>query len=341
MNIRALWPECAYDSRVTGEQSDTGTKLPDNLLALPLWAAISALALLSGGVAVGFTLLLTPGLVDADRGAGAQLLVISLPALALAIGVLGTSWARTARIDAMQATFLRHTVGKKLEAYLVAPRPEYGRVATLPALFERMETSSSSTITSYCYFHLFDEKARRFDILVKSNVFNFEIVYILHFRCSPPGYQPALNEVSYDGESLKDWTAKTADNPLLALVATTIHGSISEGYTAYLQAKPEGAGGLSVTYRLRQKVQSNFLTSPYLRRYFSEDAAIASYFFFAEAFASTGDGIDIVDGTALPGVSGPLGHSNLRQGYRRPWTRGDTLVRANAAATRIVDQRLP
>jgi hypothetical protein len=46
-----------------------------------------------------------------------------------------------------------------------------------------------------------------------------------------------------------------------------------------------------VTYTLRQKLRDNFLTSPYLRRYFSEDAAIATYFFYSEAFANAHENI--------------------------------------------------
>lgn len=106
------------------DQNDSATTLPDNLLALPLWAAVSALGLLGAGVAVGFIFLLTPGLGDAERSSGSELLLISLPVLALAIGLIGASWARTERIDRMAATFLHGTVGNKLEAYLVGPNRE-------------------------------------------------------------------------------------------------------------------------------------------------------------------------------------------------------------------------
>jgi hypothetical protein len=284
---------------VAEEQDKSSSRLPDNLLALPLWAALIAIGLLSTGVVVGFVFLLTPGLNEAERTAGGNILLISLPALAIATVILGASWARTERIDAMQKSFLRHTVGKKLETYLVAPKLGKDGAAAYPPLFKRIEKFFRSSITSFCYFHLFDDTERRFDILVKSNVFNIEIAYYLHLATPPSGYTPALNEQSYDLESLKDWSVVTTANPLLALVAATMHGSISEGYTVYVQAKPDESGGIKATYRIRQKLQSNFLTSPYLRRYFSEDAAIASYYFFAEAFATAGSKI-------LGGAGGPL-----------------------------------
>ncbi len=186
---------------------------------------------------------------------------------------------------------MRRTVGKKLETYLVAPKLGEDEAGLYPPLFERIETVARGKITSLCCFRLFDDKERRFDIIVKSNVFNFEIMYCLRLATPPSGYTDDLKEKSYDLQSLKDWSVTTAANPLLALVSATIHGSIAEGYTVYVQARPDESGGIMVTYRLRQKLQSNFLTSPYLRRYFSEDAAIASYIFYAEALASTGSTI--------------------------------------------------
>jgi hypothetical protein len=282
------------------DEKTESSRVPDNLLALPLWAAITAIGLLSTGVIVGFAFLITSGPNDAERTAGGQILLISLPALAIATVVLGASWARTERIDAMQKGFLRKTVGKKLEIYLVGSKSVKHEATPYPPLFKRIEKFYSSSITSFCYFRLFDDKERRFDILVKSNVFNIEIAYYLHLATPPSGYTAAINEQSYDLGSLKEWSGLTAANPLLALVAATIHGSIAEGYDVYVQAKPDHeGGGITATYRLRQKLQSNFLTSPYLRRYFSEDAAIASYYFFAEAFETAGS-------TILGGAAGPL-----------------------------------
>lgn len=271
------------------EQNDSSTSLPDNLLALPIWAATSAIGLLAAGVTIGFVFLLAPGL-SGDRSVGSQLLIISLPTLALSIGVVGASWARTHRIDSMEETFLRSTVGKKLEAYLVGADSRSDDVGPYPPLFERIESSYRSSISSFCNYHLYDEMNRRFDILVKSNVFNFEIAFYLTFSSAPLGYEETSSEISYDAESLKNWSGALT-NSLLRFVSSTIHGSISEGYTVYIQTQLLDGDELRVTYRLRQKLQSNFLTSPYMRRYFSEDAAIASYFFFSEALAEGKDWI--------------------------------------------------
>jgi Thioredoxin len=81
-----------------------------------------------------------------ERSAGSEHLLISLPALAVAVGILGASWARTERIDAMESTFLRHTVGKKLETYLVAPKSGQDRAGLYPPLFKRIERFSPSKL---------------------------------------------------------------------------------------------------------------------------------------------------------------------------------------------------
>ncbi len=152
-----------------------------------------------------------------------------------------------------------------------------------------MERSFRKEITSYCNYHFFDDHGRRFDMMVKSNVFNIEISLVLRLA-TPPGLASAPGEQSYGSASLDDWPTISA-NPLVALVPVTLHGSLSEGYTIHVGAEAEEGGGLCVTYNLRQKIRQNFLTSPYLRRYFSEDAAIAAYFLYTEAFAKCKDNI--------------------------------------------------
>jgi hypothetical protein len=267
---------------VSDESSST---LRDNLLALPLWAPLIAFGLLAVGVGVGFTLLLVPNLSDALRGAGGQLLVISLPVLALLVGLLGASWAHTKRIDGMVAAYLRRTVGDKLHAYLVGSPVRDDEPNPYPPLFVTMDRMFRKDIASYCQFRLIDDRDRQFDVLVKCNVFNFEIALRLQLAEPPSGFQPDMPEQSYGATALESW-ASVSTEPLVALVSSTIHGSLAEGYTVYIHTEPAQDGALDVTYRLRQRLETNFLTSPYLRRYFSEDAAIACYFFFVEARAN-------------------------------------------------------
>lgn len=181
-------------------------------------------------------------------------------------------------------------MGEKLEAYLVPPKDGSVRSYPFPPLFTRMERHFSKEITSYCYYHFFDDEDRRFDILVKSNVFNTEIAVALHLAPPPEGRSEAETHDSYTFDSPDAWT-RASSNPLVKLAPIAIHGSLAEGYTINVASKAEADGGLMVSYRLRQKLQENFLTSPYLRRYFSEDAAIAVYFLYSEAFANAGENI--------------------------------------------------
>jgi hypothetical protein len=260
------------------DQRDSPSPLSDNLLALPRWAVGATLGLLALGVALGFTFLIVPNLNNALRSAGGSLLVISLPALALSIGLLGSSWARTERIDAMTARYLYHTVGDKLESNLV------GSTSNTPR-FVRMERRAEKKTTSFCYYSLFDDNNRRFDIFAKSNVFNFEIAMALHLDTVPATIADDMPRKTYQLSSQDEWPAPST-NPLVDLVSSTLYGSLSEGYSILIDARI-GNDGVRVVYQLRQKLQSNFLTSPYLRRYFAEDAAIACHSLYGEAFANT------------------------------------------------------
>ncbi|HEY5091994.1 MAG TPA: hypothetical protein VII60_01925 [Acidimicrobiales bacterium] len=243
----------------------------------------TAVGLLAAGVSVGFILLFAPGLSDTLRSAGGQMLVVSLPALALTTGLLGATWARTQRIDDMVAWYLTHTVGDKLDNYLVGSPNLQKTPSQFPPLFIRMERIWQKQFGSFCTYRLFDTQGRRFDMFVKSNVFNFEISYCLHVSTTMTTAAPAATSHSYAILSLADWPSYST-HPLVELVTGTLYGSLSEGYSVYFDVKSE-AGGQCVNYKLRQKLESNFLVSPYQRRYFAEDAAIASYFFYAEALA--------------------------------------------------------
>lgn len=272
------------------ERSGSDSNLRDTLMSLPRWVAVTAVGLLTLGVGAGFTLLLLPNVDNSLRGAGGQLLLFSLPVLALAVVALGASRAQTKRIDELVARYVRQTMGEKLEAYLVPPKDGSVRSYPFPPLFARMERHFSREITSYCYYHFFDDENRRFDILVKSNVFNTEIAVALHLAERPEGCSDAGSHDSYAFDSPDAWS-RASSNPLVKLAPLALHGSLAEGYTITVASKPEADGGLWVSYRLRLKLQENFLTSPYLRRYFSEDAAIAVYFIYSEAFANAKDNI--------------------------------------------------
>jgi hypothetical protein len=264
------------------------SSLRDNLLVLPRWAAFGAVGVLLAGTAIGATLLLAPGDGEQLQGAGAQVLAISLPSLAFALGVLGTARARTSRIDALVARYLRGTMASKFRDYLVGSKPSAS--GYLPPMFVRLETDYRPEVASFCMYHLFDAGGRRFDASVKTNLFNFEVNVALRFA---PGSQPEPVERTYALADVDDLVA-VRDEPLISVAYATLKGALAEGYEAYVAAAPEDGGVLGARYQIRQRVQSNVMISPYLRRYFAEDAAIFVYWFYRESLGQAGT--NLVDG---------------------------------------------
>jgi hypothetical protein len=261
----------------------------DNLIALPKWAVAAALSLLSAGAVAGALLLVIPGLTPAVRDAGGRLLFVSLPVLALGIVGVGASRARTERIDAMVGRFLRHTVARKFRAYLVRPNNDAEASGPYAGLFEQMTCTSRAGADSYCYYEFTDVQGRVFGVTVKSNVYNFEFDAVLEFVNAPAGYQSPTSEETLHVASLADWPS-AATHPLVAVASAAIYGSLAEGYAILIDARSDEAS-IRVSYRFRQKMQTNFLLSPYLRRYFAEDAAIALYFFYKEVLEKSSGSI--------------------------------------------------
>lgn len=273
------------------ESAGSDSQLRDTLLALPRWTAYTAIGLLACGVLTGTALLALPGLEDTLRSAGGQLLVVCLPVLSVAVGVLGASRSGTERIDALVADYLRQTLRDKLHIYLLRDAAENARQAPFAPIFEHMEQLYREELASYCIYRFHDAQGRRFDLLVKSNVYNFELSMRLQLSRLPQDVTPDHLGSPDNYHGLEDWP-RAQTNPLVNLVPSVVHGSLAEGYTLSVEAEPAGEG-MVLNLKLRQKLRENFLTSPYLRRYFAEDAAIAAHVFYSEAFAAK---LEIVGG---------------------------------------------
>jgi hypothetical protein len=267
---------------------ESSQSLSDRLLALPKWARITTIGLLIAGVSLGFVLLLIPLGGDEFRSAGAEILTVSLPVLAIGVGLFGATSESTAHIDALIARFLRRTIAGKLDHYLVGPAiAEDHPIKIYPPLFSRMEILQRDAMTSYCGYRFHDDADRRFDLYVKSNVFNFEFGYALHLSHDTDLDARTRSLTVKPGD---DWS-KVSDHPLVRFAPGSLYGSLAEGYTLYIEAV-QGADGVNrVAYRLRQRTERDLLTSPFVRRYFAEDVAIAAYFFFAEALPYGNDRI--------------------------------------------------
>jgi hypothetical protein len=255
-------------------QDSAGFELRDSLIALPqrLLLLIAAIPFFSAGLGI-YLIFSTKS--DSVRTAGILLITLSTPSLTVAVGLAAAARVRTDDIDRLVATWLTQTVQGKLSSYLTgAGRPGAPRLH--PPTFKELRAYADLATSSYCLFELVDFKNSPYMLYVKSNIFNVEIGTYLTLE-SEPGTLPTdpLHITDLDG-----WTKHLAD-PRVRCIADTLHGSISEGYRVYVSGGTNSDGSYT-TYRLRQKLPSGFITSPYTRRYFAEDIAIAAYHLFAE-----------------------------------------------------------
>jgi len=271
-------------------QTSDGFELRDSLIALPQRALllIAGIPLLAAGLGV-YLIFSTKS--DSVRTAAILLITLSTPALTVAVGLAAAARVQTDDIDRLVANWLSRTVKKKLSAYLVGME---GMPVTplCPPLFRSIKVFSSRATSSFCLFELIDFDGGRYFLYIKSNIYNVEIATYVALT-------GAVKEIPTDPVHIADLEGFAAhlDDPRVRCVADTIHGSISEGYGIYISGGKNSDGDY-VTYRIRQKLGASFITSPYTRRYFAEDIAIASYWRYSE--------MRTTDGFAHSGTRGPL-----------------------------------
>jgi len=287
--VRAFTDDASRGDFTLSQTSD-GFELRDSLIALPqrFLMLIACIPLLAAGLGV-YLIFSTNS--DSVRTAAILLITLSTPALTVAVGLGAAARVRTDDIDRLVAKWLSKAVEKKLSAYLVGVD---GMPATplCPPLFQSIRVSSSRATSSFCLFELIDFDGSRYFLYVKSNIYNVEVAAYV-------GLTSAVEAIPTGPVHIADLEgfAERLDDPRVRCVADTIHGSISEGYGIYISGGKNSEGDY-VTYRIRQKVGASFITSPYTRRYFSEDIAIASYWLYSE-MRSAG-------GFACSGTRGPL-----------------------------------
>ncbi len=271
-------------------QTSDGFELRDSLIALPprVLLLIACIPLLAAGLGV-YLIFSTKS--DSVRTAAILLITLSTPALTVAVGLVAAARVQTDDIDRLVANWLMKAVEKKLSAYLVGIE---GMPVTplCPPLFQSIEVFSSRATSSFCLFELIDFDGRCYFLYVKSNIYNVEIATYITLTS-------AVEAIPTDPIHIADLEGFAAhlDDPRVRCVADTIHGSISEGYGIYISGGKNSDGDY-VTYRIRQKLGASFITSPYTRRYFAEDIAIASYWLYSEMRSA--------DGFAYSGTRGPL-----------------------------------
>jgi hypothetical protein len=275
---------------------DGSPGLTETFATVPRWVMRVLVALLALALVAALVMLTNARYRDAGQGA----LVIAVPLLGASLVVLGSAQTRTRRIDALTERFLRHTVADKLAGYLVEGPGRSASEPVLAPIFGDMVVTFDPSTPSWCRYVFTGPGQVRFQVVVKCNVLNFEV---LLQRTMPAGF-PATgptHQISVD--SAADLEA-LLDEPAIASAVSTIRGSLHEGYSIAVTAWPAD-GGTVVEWKLRQKLAERVILSPLLRRYFAEDAAIAAYFLAAETSSAIRDGVP----AAGPGRDGPV----------RPW----------------------
>jgi hypothetical protein len=270
---------CARTDDATGDdrtmsQTNDGFELRDSLIALPprFLLLIACIPLIAVGL--GGYLIVSTG-SDSVRTAAILLITLSAPALTVAVGLAAAARVRTDDIDRLVTAWLVKTVQEKLSCYLMGAADS--PVSRLhPPLFRNVRAYSDPATSSFCLFELIDFDGSPYFLYVKSNVYNVEIG--AYFALT--GIAGAIPGDPIHITDLERWAAYL-DDPRVRCVADTLHGSISEGYRIYISGGRNSDGDY-VTYRLRQKLDTGFITSPYTRRYFAEDIAIASYWLHSE-----------------------------------------------------------
>jgi hypothetical protein len=255
--------------------------LRDAIITLPVWG-ITTIGLFSfGALAVSIWLIATTK-DEIIKGAAAQLLVVLVPLVTAVVASVAVRRTSTAQIDRLINGFLEKTILERFEMWCRSPVQIFTETGYPFASVQLREPAQGR---SYAFYILRWRGVQRQPVLVgiKTNVFNFEIFseFDLHLAKASG---TTLESESFALTQLQLELARK--HPVLSHFFGLIQGCLNEGYEVKVDLERHAATSTHVTGRmkisLRQKVKENFLTSPFSKRYFAEDAAIAVGVLFAE-----------------------------------------------------------
>ena len=263
------------------DSSPASNGLKDAIITLPIWAIV-LIAILCGGSLVLAMWLTVTSKNDGIKATSVQLLVFLVPLTSAVIASIAVRRTSTAQIDKLINNFLEKTVLQRL-TLMCSQSTNHFTLYGYP--FSKVTLRESVNGQSYAYYQLFWKISNHPTALIgiKTNVFNFEIFTTLTIKI------PTNHIYRFTKESwlINQQNIEVVQNhPILSHFFGLIQGSANEGYVVALELQPQNSdfsnltGNLSIA--LRQKVRENFLTSPFLKRYFAEDAAIAVGVLFSE-----------------------------------------------------------
>ncbi|MFZ5547410.1 MAG: hypothetical protein ACOZJX_01820 [Pseudomonadota bacterium] len=246
-------------------------------LPRPLVATL-ALLLLAGAVASGW--LAVQAEAESLRDVAKSVLLVLLPMMVVVAAAIGVRRTSTTQVDELVTAFIEKTVLARFE--LACTQRTFHEFP-----FTAVRLAQPTGGRSYAGFD-FDwaDEARRGEparVWVKMNVLNFEVIVDQALRWpTPVDAQADLPSAFFDGDNL-DTVLK---HPVARHLAMTIQGSIEEDYKIRLLLEPGDDGAVLMHLSFRQKLRAHFLASPFLKRYYAEDAAILVGILFRELHKS-------------------------------------------------------
>lgn len=242
-------------------------------LPRPLVATL-ALLLLAGAVASGW--LAVQAEAESLRDVAKSVLLVLLPMMVVVAAAIGIRRTSTTQVDELVTAFIEKTVLSRFQ--LACTQRTFHEFP-----FTAVRLAQPTGGRSYAGFD-FDwaDEARRSEparVWVKMNVLNFEVIVDQALRWpTPVDAQTDLPSAFFDGDNLET----VLKHPVARHLAMTVQGSIEEDYKIRLLLEPGGDGTVLMHLSFRQKLRTHFLASPFLKRYYAEDAAILVGILFRE-----------------------------------------------------------
>jgi hypothetical protein len=259
----------------TTSASDAGGRLQEILITLPRWlVALLLVLVVVGAVAAGWLAATSPA--ESVREVAKSVLLVLLPMVVLVLAAIGVRRTSTTQVDELVTAFVEKTL---LQRFQLA----CGQRTFHDFPFTAVRLVQPTGGRSYAGFD-FDwaDGARQGEparVWVKMNVLNFEVIVDQAIRFAPAVSGERLPSAFFDAHSL----GMLLDHPVAQHMAMTLQGSIEEGYKIRLILEPTGEPGTVLMHlSFRQKLREHFLASPFLKRYYAEDAAILVGILFRE-----------------------------------------------------------
>jgi hypothetical protein len=273
-------------------------------LPRPLVATL-ALLLVAGAVASAW--LAVQAETESLRDVAKSVLLVLLPMMVVVAAAIGIRRTSTTQVDELVTAFIEKTVLARFQ--LACTQRTFHEFP-----FTAVRLAQPTGGRSYAGFD-FDwaDEARRDEparVWVKMNVLNFEVIVdqalrwptpvdapkerraapeVLDPLGGPAGPQPSLGGADtelpsafFDGDNLET----VLKHPVARHLAMTIQGSIEEDYKIRLLLELAADGTVLMHLSFRQKLRTHFLASPFLKRYYAEDAAILVGILFRELHKS-------------------------------------------------------